>query len=225
VVEGGTFGGVALAQVVVEDGDEVGVPVQQGLEGAARSHGGQLAGVTDNHELAVGTVDGKQQAGEIHIGREAGFVEHQHRPLAQRDLPVIEAPQQRPHRPRGDGGLVAEGAGGLAAGGGAQYLIAGGLQRPCGDVEGGGLARAGHPDDDIDRPARPTDPFHRPALTRTQLATQLGLLRLTGLVDHIVGDDRGPPAGEAFERVRDGVLGGEHRGGGIGLVVGTGDAD
>jgi hypothetical protein len=65
--------------------------------------------------------------------------------------------------------VVVEGAGGLAAGGGAQHLIAGGFQRPGGDVEGGGLARAGHPDDDIDRPTGPTDPVHRPALTRTQL--------------------------------------------------------
>jgi hypothetical protein len=60
VVEGGAFGGVGLAQVLVEDGDDVGVPVHQGLEGAARSHRGQLAGVTDDHELAAGTVDGEQ---------------------------------------------------------------------------------------------------------------------------------------------------------------------
>ena len=56
--------------------------------------------------------------------------------------------------PDGDVGVVVEGAGGLAAGGGAQHPIAGGLQCPGGHVEGGGLAGAGHPDDDIDRPTR-----------------------------------------------------------------------
>jgi hypothetical protein len=121
--------------------------------------------------------------------------------------------------------LVAEGAGGLAAGGGAQHLITGGLQGPGGHVQGGGLARAGYADDDIDRSTRAADLLHRPPLALAELAAELGLLRRGDLSDQIVGDDLGPSAGEAFQRVRDGVLGGEHGGGGIRLVTGTGDAD
>jgi hypothetical protein len=47
----------------------------------------------------------------------------------------------------------AEGASGLAAGSGAYHLVAGGLEGCACGVEGGGLARAGHADDDVDGPA------------------------------------------------------------------------
>jgi hypothetical protein len=121
--------------------------------------------------------------------------------------------------------VVVEGAGGLAAGGSPQHPIAGDLQRPGGHVEGGGLSRARHPHDHVDRPTLRTDALHRPALTRTELLAELGLLRGRDPSDHIVGDDRCPAAGEAFQRVRDGLLGGQHGGRGVGLVAGTGDAD
>jgi hypothetical protein len=125
MVESGALGRVALAQVLVEDGDDVGGPVEQGLEGAAGADRGELAGIAHDHEPAAGPVDAQQQAGEVDVRRETGLVEHHHGAAVERELSVVESPDQRPQRPRRQTGLLAQCAGGLAAGGRAQDLVAG----------------------------------------------------------------------------------------------------
>ena len=96
MVKGGAFGGVALAQVLVEDGDDVGVPVEQRVEGAAGPDWGELAGIAHDHELAAGALDAQQKAGRVDVGREAGLIEHHDRPLVEREVAVVEPPDQRP---------------------------------------------------------------------------------------------------------------------------------
>ena len=54
---------------------------------------------------------------------------------------------------------------------------------------------------------------------------QLGLLLPGDVLDEFGFDDGAAAGGEPLDRVGDGVLGGEHRGGGVGLLAGSGDAD
>ena len=52
--ERGSFGGVGLADVVVEEVDGVGVAVDEGFEAAAGADGAELAVVADDDDLGAG---------------------------------------------------------------------------------------------------------------------------------------------------------------------------
>jgi len=100
VVERGAFGMVALAKVLVEDGDDVGVARQHRVQCAAGADRGQLAVIADDDQLAAGALDAEQEPGQVDVRGHAGLVQHHHRALIQGDLAVVEPPEQRP---QGDG--------------------------------------------------------------------------------------------------------------------------
>ncbi len=140
---------------------------------------------------------------------------------------VVEAPEQRGEGAGlVDAGLPAEGAGGLAGGRGADHAIAG---RPVGVAdagEGGGLARPGDADDQVDLAARLADADHRPRLAVRERPAEFGLLAVDGRVDRLGGYDcRAGPGEPAGDVVGDGRLDGEDRGAGVGPLGGAGHAD
>ena len=99
VVEGGPFGGVGLADVLIEGGDDAGASFEEGVDGTAGTDGGELTLVADEHELRAGPLDPDGKAEQVGIGGHGGLVEDHHGALVEDVVMVVEPPQQRPQRP------------------------------------------------------------------------------------------------------------------------------
>jgi hypothetical protein len=94
VIEGHPFGGVALAQVLAEGRDDLVVPLQDRVQGAAGPDRTQLAGISDDHQLAASSFNAEHEPGQIDVCRHACLIEHDDGALIQGELPVDEATQQ-----------------------------------------------------------------------------------------------------------------------------------
>ena len=176
ICDGGAFGVVGLADVVVENGDEVGVAVEEGGHGAAGPDGTELARVADEDEARAGGLDGGDEAEEVVVGGHGCFVEDDGGVGVEPGVAVVQSPQQRRDRRRFDVGLATESAGGLAGGGGAEHPPAAGLEGGGGGVESGGLAGAGDADDEL-HPGGPVgERGHGGGLTTGEPHAELGLL-------------------------------------------------
>ena len=103
VVEGGAFGSVALAQVLVEDGDDVGVAFEHRLQGATGADRGELAVITDDDEL--GCRHARRTSRSRARSTSAVMLASSSTTTVRRSrvtLAVVEPPEQRPQR-RGTG--------------------------------------------------------------------------------------------------------------------------
>jgi hypothetical protein len=97
MIQGAAFGTIALAEVLVEDSDDVGVTVQHCLQRATGADRGELAVVTDDDQLGAGSLGAEQEPGQVEVRGHAGLVDHDHCLTIERDLAVVEPPEQRPH--------------------------------------------------------------------------------------------------------------------------------
>lgn len=94
----------------------------------------------------------------IVVGAPPGLVADGHAAIRQRELAVLDPPQQRRHGAAlGDGRLPAQAAGRLAGGRRADHLVAAGLEGGGDHAQGRGLSRPGDADDELG--ARPEWPW------------------------------------------------------------------
>ena len=92
--QGGSFGRVALADVVIEGGEDLGVTVQQRGDGAAGSDGRELPRVTDQDDLRPRLLDLGDEPEEVGIGGHGGFVDDHDAAVVEGDEVVVEAPEE-----------------------------------------------------------------------------------------------------------------------------------
>lgn len=222
------FVGVDLADVLSQDVDPVAVASHQRFQAAARADRAELAVIADHHHLRPGGPRRGQQAQHRRVIREAGLVGHDDAAGVQGELAVIQAPQQRRCcAGLDDLGFGAEGAGRLARDGGADHPVAGGLEGVTDDVDGGGLAGAGHTQHQVDTPARGAHTGdHRRLAGGERPATERLLLGGDRRLDRGGGHGREVAAlGPGGDLDGDGGLDSEHARRGVGGLPGAGNAD
>lgn len=92
--KGGAFGGVGLADVVVEDVDGIGVTVDECFEPAAGADGAELVVVADDDGLGAVDLGCGEQAEHGLVVDHPGFVDHEDGVGVQGLVAVSEPPQQ-----------------------------------------------------------------------------------------------------------------------------------
>jgi len=106
LAQGAALGGVVLADVAVEGGEDLGAARQEAGEGAAGSDGGELAGVADEDELRPCSLDVGHDPVKVVIGGHGGLVEDhdgavvEGRLLARRHGHVVPLPTDASHSAR-----------------------------------------------------------------------------------------------------------------------------
>ena len=158
-VERSPFGFVVLTDVLVQDVHDPAVPFDQRPEGPTDGDGTQLAVVTHHDHLGPGPPGLVEQEGDVPIRGHSRLVEDQHVVRGQPHLVVLQPP---PEGGQGSGlgepGLLAQGPSRLARGGGADHRETIPLEGVPDRGHDRGLARAGHPFDQLHAPARGGDP-------------------------------------------------------------------
>jgi hypothetical protein len=126
------------------------VPIEDGVDGATGSDGGQLALVADEHEFGVGSLDPDGEPQQVSISGHGGLVEHDHGLLVENLLAVVEPPEERPQDSGLDPSFSPKCAGGLSARGRAEDAVADRLKGVAGGVESRGLSCASDTDHHVD---------------------------------------------------------------------------
>jgi hypothetical protein len=75
-----SFGGVALADILIQRGDQFRSLFEEGVEGAAGADGIQLAVVTDQDEFRSGSLHAEGETAEVTVVGHPRFVHDHHRP-------------------------------------------------------------------------------------------------------------------------------------------------
>ena len=177
--EGVPVGGVGLP-LIAGQGDGVELVGEQ-REQSGGVDRGQLFGVTDEDELALGCLGVGKESGKVAGAEHAGFVDDEHRPPGQPGwLPGAPGRSGRGRAAAGRRSQDGDAGAGLEFGGGAGFHAGtrgrgtGLVARPrVRDGEAAGLAGAGDADDDVDRVAGAAQLVDHPLLFAAERAVVL----------------------------------------------------
>ena len=168
--------------------------VEEPGERAAGADGAELAVVADQHHLRPCRLGGDQDTQDVAVIGHAGLVDDDHRVGVEGSTVMVEAPQQRGDGAALDAGLAAQGSGGLPGGRRPEHPVAGGLEGVADTGQGGGLARAGHPDHELHPPPGGGDRPHGVGLSVGEPAAQPALLRAMAASTALDGTAAAPVA-------------------------------
>ena len=193
------------------------------FQAPARPDGPDLAVVAHDDQLRPGRLGGGEQPEHGGVVGHARLIADDHALAVQLELAMVEPPQQgRDGTGLVDARLRPQSASGLARYRRPQHPEPGALERPAGGVEGGALAGAGHPHDQLHpAPRGGHRVHHRPLAGGERPAIQLPFLGFNGRTDRLGGYGRRVPALGLEGRFEgDGGLVGDGTSGGVGLFPG-----